>query len=168
MTVDAGEHRRFALWVARRYRARDHDDVAGEALLGLVKAAAAHDPTRGAFVSLAGVVCRQRALEEALRQRKREGRETSLYVVSENGDEIERSDLPHVDPPDGSGLMARRLWQELGRLDARSREVLVRRFGLDGEPATLAEVGRGLDLSRERVRQIEAKAVRTLRRRLSR
>jgi RNA polymerase primary sigma factor len=52
----------------------------------------------------------------------------------------------------------------LERLDAREREVLCLRFGLTSEqPLTLEEVGRRFDLTRERIRQIEAKALTKLR-----
>jgi len=52
----------------------------------------------------------------------------------------------------------------LGCLDARECEVIRLRFGLDrGEPRTLEEVGRVFDLTRERIRQIEAKAMSKLR-----
>jgi RNA polymerase sigma factor (sigma-70 family) len=52
----------------------------------------------------------------------------------------------------------------LTRLDAREREVLCLRFGLLNEqPLTLEEVGRRFDLTRERIRQIEAKALTKLR-----
>ena len=52
----------------------------------------------------------------------------------------------------------------LGRLDQREREVLCLRFGLSSEhPLTLEEVGRRFDLTRERIRQIEAKALTKLR-----
>lgn len=48
----------------------------------------------------------------------------------------------------------------LGALDARELYVIVRRFGLDGEPAEkLAEIGESLALSREAIRQIESKAL---------
>jgi RNA polymerase sigma factor (sigma-70 family) len=48
----------------------------------------------------------------------------------------------------------------LAALDPRERYVLCRRFGLDGEPEEkLAEIGETLNLSREAVRQIEAKAL---------
>ena len=52
----------------------------------------------------------------------------------------------------------------LGHLTEQEREVLGLRFGLDGqERHTLAEIGRQLDVSRERVRQVELKALRKLR-----
>ncbi len=52
----------------------------------------------------------------------------------------------------------------LDALTQRERRVIELRFGLrDGRPRTLEEVGREFDLSRERVRQIEAKTLAKLR-----
>ena len=49
-------------------------------------------------------------------------------------------------------------------LTDRERDVLIMRFGLDGDTArTLEEIGNGLNITRERVRQIQAKAIRKLR-----
>ena len=52
----------------------------------------------------------------------------------------------------------------LAPLDEREREILRLRFGLDrGEPRTLEEVGEHFNLTRERIRQIEARAMSKLR-----
>ncbi|MGG6294828.1 RNA polymerase sigma factor SigC [Leptolyngbya sp. AN02str] len=60
--------------------------------------------------------------------------------------------------------LARDLQQLLTDLTSRERDVIQMRFGLgNGHPYSLAEIGRALDLSRERVRQIEAKALQKLR-----
>lgn len=61
--------------------------------------------------------------------------------------------------------LRRDLKQLLSDLTSRERDVIQMRFGLggDGHPYSLAEIGRALDLSRERVRQIEAKALQKLR-----
>ena len=61
-------------------------------------------------------------------------------------------------------LRARELARALTRLDPRARRVLVLRYGLDGEkPRTLEQVGRELEVTRERIRQLEARALRELR-----
>jgi len=52
----------------------------------------------------------------------------------------------------------------LGDLKERERQVILLRFGLeDGHPRTLEEVGKEFNVTRERIRQIEAKALRKLR-----
>ena len=56
------------------------------------------------------------------------------------------------------------LLEALEKLQPRQRRVLVERFGLDGvRPRTLEEVGANLGITRERVRQLEARALRELR-----
>jgi RNA polymerase primary sigma factor len=60
-------------------------------------------------------------------------------------------------------LESRRLMGAVERLPERQRRVLVRRYGLDGEkPATLADLGEELGVSRERVRQLQREAERAL------
>ncbi|MBI3965133.1 MAG: sigma-70 family RNA polymerase sigma factor, partial [Chloroflexi bacterium] len=62
-------------------------------------------------------------------------------------------------------LVKEEVAQALQCLEPRERRVVVLRFGLeDGRPRTLAEIGEELGVSRERVRQIEAQSLRTLRR----
>ncbi len=60
--------------------------------------------------------------------------------------------------------LQRELQNLLEDLTHRERDVIQMRFGLrDGNPYSLAEIGRTLELSRERVRQIESKALQKLR-----
>jgi RNA polymerase primary sigma factor len=60
-------------------------------------------------------------------------------------------------------LRTRELATAVGRLDARMRQLLDLRFGLSGdEPRTLDEVGAVLGVTRERVRQLESRALREL------
>ncbi|MFM8275837.1 MAG: sigma-70 family RNA polymerase sigma factor [Cyanobium sp.] len=62
------------------------------------------------------------------------------------------------------GMHHEQLGRWLSHLTAQEREVLSLRFGLNGqERLTLAEIGRHLEVSRERVRQVELKALRKLR-----
>jgi RNA polymerase primary sigma factor len=71
------------------------------------------------------------------------------------------------DPPDAATALKLRsveLKRALLRLSPRGRSVLMRRFGLDGNPPqTLEQVGESLGITRERVRQLEARALRELR-----
>ena len=73
----------------------------------------------------------------------------------------------HSDRPDeetSQKLRRKELADALQRLNPRMRRVLALRFGLDGEaPQTLEEVGAGLGITRERVRQLESRALRELR-----
>jgi RNA polymerase primary sigma factor len=80
------------------------------------------------------------------------------------GDLIEDVHSEHPDELTAKRLRSRELAAALNRLNPRMRKVLALRFGLDGEqPRTLEEVGAGLGITRERVRQLEARALRELR-----
>lgn len=62
-----------------------------------------------------------------------------------------------------SAMLREQLFEVLQMLSQREQEVLKLRFGLiDGRPRTLEEVGREFKVTRERIRQIEAKALRKL------
>ena len=63
-----------------------------------------------------------------------------------------------------TALLPEEISRLLAPLDKREREILKLRFGLDrGEPRTLEEVGEHFNLTRERIRQIEARAMSKLR-----
>ena len=80
------------------------------------------------------------------------------------GDLIEDVNSETPDESTSTRLRAKELAHALAQLNPRMRRVLALRFGLDGEtPQTLEEVGVGLGITRERVRQLESRALRELR-----
>ncbi|MEM8805569.1 MAG: RNA polymerase sigma factor SigC [Cyanobacteria bacterium P01_G01_bin.38] len=82
---------------------------------------------------------------------------------TELGDLLETEDMSPEDLLTRESLR-RDLQHLLSDLTSREQEVIRLRFGLgDGIPYSLAEIGRTLELSRERVRQIESKALQKLR-----
>src|ERR687895_1561338 len=83
---------------------------------------------------------------------------------AELGDFIEDEDVEGPFQAAAVALRQEDLWDMLGALSDRERKVLALRFGLiTGEPRTLEEVGKEFNLTRERIRQIEAKALSKLR-----
>ncbi|NLE45266.1 MAG: sigma-70 family RNA polymerase sigma factor [Chloroflexi bacterium] len=80
------------------------------------------------------------------------------------GDFIEDETIPGPVDTTSDHLLREQLQTILDSLNERERAVLEMRFGLkDGESHTLEEVGRAFGVTRERVRQIESKALRKLR-----
>ncbi len=76
--------------------------------------------------------------------------------------EDENAELP--EETTAEEMRSRELTNALARLNPRMRLVLARRFGLDGQtPKTLEQVGSELGITRERVRQLESRALRELR-----
>ncbi len=80
------------------------------------------------------------------------------------GDFVEDSDSPAPSDSASYSLLREQLCNVLRTLTPREEQVIKLRFGLeDGRPRTLEEVGRQFQITRERIRQIEAKALRKLR-----
>ena len=80
------------------------------------------------------------------------------------GDFIEDKAAPRPDESANRQLLSEQIVATLESLSAREQRVLRLRFGLDdGRQRTLEEVGDEFNVTRERIRQIEAKALRKLR-----
>jgi RNA polymerase primary sigma factor len=88
------------------------------------------------------------------------GTEEDSYL----GDFIKDETMPEPDDAASKQLLREQLRTILNSLNRRERQVLEMRFGLkDGQGHTLEEVGQAFGVTRERIRQIEAKALRKLR-----
>ncbi|MCL2376569.1 MAG: RNA polymerase sigma factor RpoD [Defluviitaleaceae bacterium] len=80
------------------------------------------------------------------------------------GDFIADEDVPAPSEAAAFTLLKEQLMSVLETLTEREKKVLILRFGLgDGKARTLEEVGKEFNVTRERIRQIEAKALRKLR-----
>ena len=80
------------------------------------------------------------------------------------GDFIPDEDVPAPSDAAAFAMLKEQLIDVLDTLTDREQKVLILRFGLDdGRARTLEEVGKRFDVTRERIRQIEAKALRKLR-----
>jgi RNA polymerase primary sigma factor len=180
---------RFVVSCAKRYRGLGVSflDLIHEGNLGLMEAARRFDPNRNVkFITYAVWWIRQ-AIAEALSvqvgafslpqkvYRTRSGSDVSLSERigvgrgEDDGTELanllQQGAVPSIDDELLHRSVARRVREALSELDARERAVVELRYGLDrdGEARTLQAVGALLDLSRERVRQIEARAKEKLR-----
>ncbi|GIX49488.1 MAG: RNA polymerase sigma factor [Candidatus Tectimicrobiota bacterium] len=97
------------------------------------------------------------------------GRPLSLQAaVNEEGEIAYLDVLPACRVPSSEEVLLRaalghEVEQLLQRLEPREAKILRARFGFEGKPKSLAALGRELGLSRERVRQLEARARRKLR-----
>jgi RNA polymerase primary sigma factor len=109
--------------------------------------------------------------EEKLRELRRTAQDpVSLATpVGEEADSTLADFIPDphaldADDAAASGMLRLQIANALEQLSERERKVLELRYGLsDGQPRTLEEVGRSFNVTRERVRQIEVKALRKLR-----
>jgi RNA polymerase primary sigma factor len=83
---------------------------------------------------------------------------------SQFGDFLEDTAADSPAEATGYSILKDKMNEVLSTLTERERKVLIQRFGLlDGKPKTLEEVGIEFNVTRERIRQIEAKALRKMR-----
>jgi len=178
----------YVSWMARDflYTGVSREDLEAEGRLGLFEAALRFDPSHGAqFQTYASFWSRRRMQSFVARHARIVRR-----PASRTGPSHDREDISLDQPVSAESTLSwadllvdpkapRALDAMVGAEDAaliavaahelppQWRTIIVRRFGLDGGPAmTLAAVGETLGLSRERVRQIEQKAMARLRSRL--
>lgn len=124
-----------------------------------------HDPTADEIADVLGLPVEKvreimRVAQEPVSLETPIGEEEDSHL----GDFIPDDDAPAPADAVSHTLLREQLGEVLSTLTPREEKVLVRRFGLeDGRSRTLEEVGKEFNVTRERIRQIEAKALRKLR-----
>ena len=178
----------YVSWMAREflYTGVSREDLIAEGRLGLFEAALRFDPSHGAqFLTYASFWARRRMQTFVARHARVVRRPVSRIAGPRDGGDVSLDEpvgasntlawrdvlVDRESPPALDAMVdaedAALINAAAAELPPQWRAIIVRRFGLDGGPATtLAAVGETLGLSRERVRQIEAKAMRRLRDRL--
>lgn len=183
------DHRRglrfstFATWWIRHYLGRARQDQGSEVRVPVhlhdlkskarrataaLREALARDPTREELARALKVPTKSlRTLEAAWLKR-----EALPAFDSVGGEEGETPSYLASDGPLADEVLSRceddaRLSAAVTRLPAQLAQIVRRRFGLDGcEPEILLQIGESMQLSRERIRQLEKKALSLLRRAL--
>jgi len=167
-----GANLRFVVSVARQYKGQgvEMEDLVSEGNMGLMKAAAKFDASKGVrFVNYAVVQIRQQ-IEKAIEQQTRQqnmplsvdaplGHRTNMSLLSV----LVNSNAPMADERIHSEAIEEAVEFALGSLDKREAQVVNAFFGINQEHETMAEIAEDMELKRERVRQIRDKAVRKLR-----
>jgi RNA polymerase primary sigma factor len=156
---------RLVVSMAKRHLSAGLDffEIVSDGNVSLMRAVEKFDYTRGfkfsTYASWAIMRNYARMIPEQRHHgdRYQTGRDDLLESVAE---------IPFEEPDDENLIVLRgALDRMLGTLDLRERCILRQRFGLDGDhaPQTLEQIGRRLGVSKERIRQLETRAIRRLR-----
>ncbi len=159
-----GSYLTLVIFIVKKYGepGQDFFDLVSAGNVSLIQASERFDFARGARFStyatwaILNDFARRIPRERSRRVQFATGREELLHALTDH----RGSDLPDATDQEQSRKVIRTM---LGSLDGREQTIIVRRFGLAGEKQTLVQVGRELGISKERVRQLESRALDKLR-----
>jgi RNA polymerase primary sigma factor len=159
-----GSNLALVVFVARRWGATGHGlfELVSDGNVALLRAAERFDFARGvrfstyAYWAITRDFARRIPKERIRRSRFATGHETALEALADYRD---ADTLGATDQEQSRNSIQ----QMLGQLDKREQTIIALRFGLFDDMRTLVELGRELGISKERVRQIESRALCKLR-----
>lgn len=166
---------RLVAHIAKKYYSdnRDVDDLISIGIIGLIKAVNTYNPNKGNRLVTYAAKCIENELLMMLRGEKKRSKDVSLNEpigIDKEGNSISLMDV--VDNADADILERMENAEDIVRvrlcvekvLDEREKEIIVWRYGLDGnKPMTQKKVGERLGISRSYVSRIEKKALEKLR-----
>jgi RNA polymerase sigma factor (sigma-70 family) len=159
----ASHNMRLLLSVAKRYaRSLDElDELCAAGTLILLNASEKWDPERGIKFS---TYCTW-ALYNLFARDWRKGQRNSGREMPADEGVLEQQPAPDDDHDEEMDRQFRKqlLQVRLGKLPRREREIITRRYGIECEPETLQVIGTSFGVSKERTRQLQAKAMGRLR-----
>jgi RNA polymerase primary sigma factor/RNA polymerase sigma factor len=157
---------RLVVSIAKRHVGQGENffELVSDGNMSLIRAAEKFDFARGnkfsTYATWAIMKNFARTIPDELkhRDRYRTSHDEMFYATPES-----RTD--QYEQESAQALRERQIGKILGRLDEREQKIIISRFGLDygHEPLTLKEVGAELGVTKERIRQIEARALDKLR-----
>lgn len=165
---------RLVAHIAKKYQNVDEDmeDLISIGTIGLIKAVASFDASKGKLSTYASR-CIDNELLMLLRTKKKISKEVSLYEpigTDKEGNEINLLDIIESEQIDVIDKMEvcsklKQLSVMLQKLEGREREIIYLRYGLDtGKEVTQREIGERLGISRSYVSRIEKRALNKLKR----
>jgi RNA polymerase sigma factor (sigma-70 family) len=161
----ASHNMRLLLSVAKRYaRSLDElDELCAAGTLTLLNASEKWDPERGVKFS---TYCTW-SLYNLYARDWRKGQRVSGREMPADEGVLEQQPAPEDDHDEEMDRQFRRqlLQVRLGKLPRREREIITRRYGIECEPETLQAIGTSFGITKERTRQLETRAMLTLKKR---
>lgn len=160
-SIDPADHLGLVHHVLKRLfvpSSVDPEDLIQEGVLALCRAIRQYEPDRGGWASYAYTAIKRGMLNVLAQHRKRGRMFSEMDAVKVDGETMDYAST--IPAPEEVESHHEEVALLLARLSPRDREVIELRFGLvDREPKSLEEVGRLLGITRERVRQIEERAL---------
>ena len=172
---------RFVVKIAKSYKGYELEDLINEGNMGLMKAAEKFNPDCGTIFITYAVWWIKAYIQKSIRETatgikfpsskykemnnpkwKISSLNKEMKFDNKNVELISLIEDENIESPDNKILknfLVEELYQNINELNDIEKNVILNRFGFKGDRKSLSEIGRSLNLSRERIRQIEHRAL---------